>query len=91
MPKMLTLIVWATPYSGQGMATAIRLAVRAPDQTGHPFRPKAEATLDKGHRVHIHATGDGVHAFTRGQGAKGVPNVEEGLRRLLDRGLPVDL
>lgn len=76
MPKMLTLIVWASPYSGQHMATAIRLA---------------EAALDKGHRVHIHATGDGVHAFTRGQGAKGVPNVEEGLRRLLGRGLPVDL
>lgn len=76
MPKLLTLVVKASPYSGQHMATAIRLA---------------EGALDKGHRVHIHATGDGVHAFRRGQGAEGVPNIEEGMRRLTARGLSVDL
>ncbi|MBI3075710.1 MAG: DsrE family protein [Deltaproteobacteria bacterium] len=76
MQKMLTLIVRVSPYSGQGMATAIHLA---------------EAALDKGHRVHIHAAGDGVYAFRRGQGTKGMPTAEESVRRLLDRGLGVDL
>jgi sulfur relay (sulfurtransferase) complex TusBCD TusD component (DsrE family) len=76
MPKTLTIIFSASPYSGQHAATALRIA---------------EAALLRGHRVNLHAAGDGVHAFTVGQGAKGLPHAEEGFGRLIARGLRVDL
>lgn len=76
MTKTLTIVLWASPYSGQHVATAIRLA---------------EAALGRGHRVHLHATGDGVYAFTKGQGARGLPHAEEGFGRLIAQGLRVDL
>jgi len=76
MPKTLTIIFSASPYSGQHAATAARIA---------------EAALARGHRVNLHAAGDGVHAFTVGQRAKGVPHAEESFNRLIARGLRVDL
>ena len=76
MPKTLTIIFSASPYSGQHAATALRIA---------------EVALIRGHRVNLHAAGDGVHAFTAGQGAKGLPHAEKGFGRLIARGLRVDL
>ncbi|MEK6569449.1 MAG: DsrE family protein [candidate division NC10 bacterium] len=76
MSKTLTIILWASPYGSEHAFSAVRIA---------------EAGLQRGHRVHLHATGDGVHAFTAGQGAKGLPNIEGMVRGLMASGLSVDV
>jgi sulfur relay (sulfurtransferase) complex TusBCD TusD component (DsrE family) len=76
MPKTMTIVLWASPYGSEYAFSAMRMAA---------------AALEGGHRVHLHATGDGVHAFTVGQGAKGLPNVEALMRGLMVSGLSVDV
>ena len=73
---VLTICLCTTPYAFQNTHTAIRLA---------------EAALEKGHKVTIFASGDGVHSFVKDQKAKGVPNAQEGFEKLIRRGLTVEL
>ena len=74
--KTLTIFLATTPYGYQNTQTALKLA---------------EAALDRGHRVALFASADGVHNFTTGQGPQAVPNAEEGFSRLIARGLRVEL
>ena len=76
MPKTMTIILWASPYGSEYASSAARIV---------------KAALQRGHRVHLHATGDGIHAFTAGQGAKGLPNIEAMIRDLIASGLSVDV
>ncbi len=76
MQKTLSILLFTTPYVFGNTATAIKLA---------------EAALEKGYAVNIFAYGDGVHNFTIGQKAKGVPNAENEFRKLLEKGLRVEL
>ena len=76
MPKTMTIILWASPYGSAYAFSAARIA---------------KAALQRGHRVHLHATGDGVHVLTTGQGAKGLPNIEAMTRDLIASGLCVDV
>lgn len=76
MRKSLTIILWASPYGSEDAFSAIRIA---------------EGGLQRGHRAHLHATGDGVHAFAAGHGAKGLPNIEAIVRGLMASGLSVDV
>ena len=76
MPKKLTIFLGTTPYGYENTQTAMKLA---------------EAALDRGHRVILFASADGVHNFTPGQRAKGVPNAETGFARLIEKGLQVEL
>ena len=76
MSKTLTIFLATTPYGYQHTQTALRLA---------------EAALDRGHRVILFASADGVHNFTAGQRARGVPNAEAEFARLIAKGLRVEL
>ena len=72
----LTIVLWASPYSGQWITTGLSIA---------------RAALDQGHRVSVHAAGDGVYSFTTGKGAKGLPNIASAMGDLFARGLAVHL
>jgi tRNA 2-thiouridine synthesizing protein D len=74
--KVLTILLAAAPYSGESASTAVRLA---------------GAALDAGHQVNLFASADAVYAFTTGHRVKGIPDVEVGFRRLIERGLRVEL
>ncbi|MFQ6077083.1 MAG: DsrE family protein [Candidatus Bathyarchaeia archaeon] len=76
MPKTLSVLLFTTPYVFGNTGTVLKLA---------------EAALEKGYAVNVSAYGDGVHNFTVGQRAKGVPHAEEGFKRLLEKGLNVEL
>ncbi len=76
MSKTLTIFLATTPYGYQHTQTALRLA---------------EAALDSGHRVVLFASADGVHSFTSGQRARGVPIAEVEFTRLIEKGLRVEL
>ncbi len=76
MPKMLTLFLASTPYSGQNADTALRLA---------------SAALDRGRAVHLFASADGVHLAQEGQRPAGVPDLPSALQSLIARGLQVEL
>lgn len=76
MQKTLSILLFTTPYVFGNTATAIKLA---------------DAALEKGYTVNIFAYGDGVHNFTTGQKAKGIPNAENEFRKLLEKGLSVEL
>jgi sulfur relay (sulfurtransferase) complex TusBCD TusD component (DsrE family) len=76
MPRQITFVLKASPYSGQTTATVLRLAT---------------AALDAGHRVTIFATGDGVHGFVKGQTVAGVFDVAGAAEAYLARGGAVDL
>lgn len=76
MPKVLTILLTTTPYTFQNTHTALRLI---------------DAALGKGYQVNLFASGDGVHNFTVGQKAKGVPNAQEGFQTLIAKGLHVEL
>jgi tRNA 2-thiouridine synthesizing protein D len=76
MSKSISMILWTTPYSFQNSSTAIKLARTA---------------LRKGHNVSLFASGDGVHNFTRGQKASGIPNAEKEFGELIHMGLNVEL
>lgn len=76
MRKTLSILLFTTPYVFGNTATAIKLA---------------EAALEKGYGVNIFAYGDGVHNFTVGQKARGIPNAENEFRKMLEKGLRVEL
>lgn len=76
MAKTLTIFLATTPYGYENTQTAMRLA---------------EAALDRGHRVVLFASADGVHNFTVGQAPQALPNAEEGFARLIAKGLQVEL
>jgi sulfur relay (sulfurtransferase) complex TusBCD TusD component (DsrE family) len=74
--KTLTIFLTSPPYGGEHASTAMRLA---------------KGALEAGHRVNLFASADGVYAFTVGHRAKGLPNAEDGFRRLTEQGLHVEL
>lgn len=76
MSKTLSMILWTTPYIFQNTSTAIK---------------PARATLKKGYKANLFASGDGVHNFTRDQKASGIPNAEKEFGDLIKDGLNVEL
>lgn len=76
MEQRLTLILKASPYSGQTAATALKLAT---------------AALDAGRPSTIFATADGVYGFVKGQKATGIFNVGAAAEAYLARGGMVEL
>jgi sulfur relay (sulfurtransferase) complex TusBCD TusD component (DsrE family) len=76
MARTITLFLTTGPYAGENTHTTIRIA---------------EAALEKGHRVNVIASADGVYAFLKGQKARGIANAEEEFSRLIGKGLTVFL
>jgi sulfur relay (sulfurtransferase) complex TusBCD TusD component (DsrE family) len=76
LPKRVTFVLTASPYSGQTPGTVFKLAA---------------AALDAGHRATIFATGDGVWCFAKEQRATGVFDVGRAAEAFLGRGGGVDL
>jgi sulfur relay (sulfurtransferase) complex TusBCD TusD component (DsrE family) len=76
MSKTITLFLTTGPYAGENTHTSIRIA---------------EAALEKGHRVNLIASADGVYSFLKGQKARGIANAEEEFTRLIGKGLTVFL
>jgi sulfur relay (sulfurtransferase) complex TusBCD TusD component (DsrE family) len=76
MPRTFTIFLASTPYGSENTHTALRII---------------GAALESGHSVNVFASGDGVHNFTAGQKAAGVPNAEAGFADLIRRGLRVDI
>ncbi len=72
MEREIVLFLGTTPYSFENTHTIIRLA---------------EAALDKGCRVRLIASGDGVFSVVKGQ----VPQALSALEDLVGRGLKVDI
>ncbi|BDG60548.1 DsrE/DsrF/TusD sulfur relay family protein [Caldinitratiruptor microaerophilus] len=72
----LTLFLTGTPFGSEAARTALNLA---------------EAALERGYRVNLFASADGVYAATAGQKAEGLPPVGERLPALIEKGLRVDL
>jgi sulfur relay (sulfurtransferase) complex TusBCD TusD component (DsrE family) len=76
MPKTITLFLSTSPYSHENTATCVRIA---------------ESALEKGHKVNLIASADGVYTFLAKQKARGIPNAEEEFGRLVKKGLKVSL
>jgi sulfur relay (sulfurtransferase) complex TusBCD TusD component (DsrE family) len=76
MSKTITLFLTTGPYAGENTDTTIRIA---------------ETALEKGHRVNVVASADGVYGFLKGQKARGIANAEEEFTRLIGKGLAVFL
>ena len=76
MSRTITLFLTTGPYAGENTLTAIRVA---------------ETAMEKGHRVNVIASADGVYAFLKGQKARGIANAEEEFSRLIGKGLTVFL
>lgn len=76
MARTLSMILWTTPYGCQNTSTALKLA---------------RAAAQKGYSVRLFASGDGVHNFTNGQKASGIPNAEKEFSELMQSGLKVEL
>ena len=76
MDKRLTVILKASPYSGQTAATVLKLAT---------------AALDAGLASTIFATADGAYGFVKGQKATGVFHVGSAAEAYLARGGMVEL
>lgn len=76
MPKTITLFLSTSPYFYENTFTSVRIA---------------DAALDKGHRVNLIASADGVYSFLTKQKAKGILNAEEEFTRLIQKGLKVYL
>ena len=74
--KTLTIFLAAAPYAGEHASTAMRLA---------------RAAIAAGRHVNIFASADGVHGFTVGHRAKGLPNAETGFAGLIAQGVHVEL
>jgi len=74
--RNLGILLFSTPYGSESADTAVKIA---------------ETALKMGHNVSIFAYGDGVHGFTTGQKAKGIPNAEQNISRLIDQGLDAQL
>lgn len=76
MPKTITLLLSTPPYSYENTLTSVRIA---------------DAALDRGHKVNLIASADGVYSFLKKQKAKGILNAEEEFSRLIQKGLRVYL
>lgn len=76
MAKEFTLFLSTSPYSYENTVTTLKIA---------------ESALNKGHRVNLIASGDGVYCFLKGQKAKGITNAEEKFSELIQKGLKVYL
>ena len=76
MAKTITMYLASSPYSYENAASAIRIA---------------ESALNKGHRVNVIASADGLYVFLTKQKAKGIPHAEQEFSRLIDKGLNVHL
>lgn len=76
MEKTFTLFLTTSPYSCENTQTTVKTA---------------ESALNKGHKVTLIASGDGVYSFLRGQKAKGIINAEEKFSELIKKGLKVYL
>ncbi len=76
MAKTITLYLSTSPYSYENTLSTARIA---------------ESALDKGHKVNVIASADGVYCFLTKQKAKGILNAEEEFARLIQKGLKVYL
>lgn len=76
MAKTITIYLTSSPYSYENAASAVRIA---------------ESALNKGHRVNIIASADGLYCFLSKQKPKGIPHAEQEFTRLIDKGLNVHL
>jgi sulfur relay (sulfurtransferase) complex TusBCD TusD component (DsrE family) len=76
MAKTITIYLTSSPYSFENAASSIRIA---------------ESALNKGHRVNLIASADGLYCFLSKQKAKGMPHAEQEFSRLIDKGLNVQL
>lgn len=76
MPKTITLFLSTSPYSYENTLTSVRIS---------------DAALDRGHKVNLIASADGVYSFLKKQKAKGILNAEEEFSRLIQKGLKVYL
>jgi sulfur relay (sulfurtransferase) complex TusBCD TusD component (DsrE family) len=74
--RTLTIFLTTSPYGFENAHTAVQLT---------------RAALAKGYTVNLFASADGVYNYTRGQGAKGVPNAEQEFTALMEQGLHVEL
>jgi len=72
MKKEITMFLSTTPYSFENTHTILKLA---------------DASLRKGHKVRLIASGDGVFSIVKGQ----VPKSLSALEDLVGRGLKVDI
>ncbi|MEC4676111.1 MAG: DsrE family protein [Nitrospirota bacterium] len=72
MQKELVMFLSTTPYSFENTHTIIKLA---------------DAALNKGHKVRLIASGDGVFSIVKGQ----LPQALSALSDLVGRGLKVDI
>jgi sulfur relay (sulfurtransferase) complex TusBCD TusD component (DsrE family) len=76
MSKTISLYLSTSPYSSENTLTSVRIA---------------ESALNKGHRVNLIASADGVYCLLTKQKAKGILNAEEEFARLMEKGLRVYL
>lgn len=76
MQKTFTLYLSTSPYSYENTLSAVRIA---------------DTALDKGHKVNVIASADGVYCFLKKQKAKGITNAEEEFSKLMQKGLKVYL
>jgi len=76
MTKNITFYLTTSPYSFQDSVSTIKIA---------------ESALNKGHKVNVIASADGLYCFLSKQKAKGILNAEEEFSRLIDKGLNVYL
>lgn len=74
--RKITLFLNTSPYCYENTYTAMKIA---------------EAALDKGLETQVVASADGVYNFLKGQKGKGLPNVADGFKSLMDKGLIIDL
>lgn len=72
--KAFTIFLTTAPYNSENTLTAARIAGSA---------------LQKGHRVNLIASGDGVYNFLKGQKARGVPHAADIFSALIEEGLMV--
>jgi sulfur relay (sulfurtransferase) DsrF/TusC family protein len=72
MQREIVIFLSTTPYSFENTHTILKLA---------------EAALQKGQKVRLISSGDGVFSIVKGQ----VPRALSALEDLVDRGLKVDI
>jgi len=76
MTKALTVFLTTPPFAHENSYTVLRLI---------------EAALEKGYPVNLFASADGVHNFTTGQRASGLPEIGSAFEQLIQKGLHVEL
>jgi sulfur relay (sulfurtransferase) complex TusBCD TusD component (DsrE family) len=76
MSKAFTIFLTTSPYSYENTLTAAKIS---------------ESALQKGHRVNLIASGDGVYCFLKGQKAKGIPHAGDLFSELIVKGMKVYL